>query len=250
MRLREGDARRRNQCRRSAGADDHRPAIPAHELAQPVPGRRPLGEDRETARWRWRSSASASAVAYRPAGAFGQRLENDRVQVPGELLRQTARRHSSRCRGLVGHVRARPERVRGENGLFKLGGRFNLQPVRARPDQDLEEDDAERVDVAGDGQRLSPAICSGLAYSGVNARPLDRVSSVSGARSSSAASSLAMPKSRSSGLAVGRDQDVRRLEVAVDDEVGVRVLPPRRAPGAKSRSRPARPSRVLVAASR
>ena len=67
----------------------------------------------------------------------------------------------------------------------------------------------------------SPRTCSGAAYSGVSAPPALAVS-VRGAPRV-AASSLAMPKSSSFTVAVGGDEDVRRLEVAMDDEVRVRV---------------------------
>ena len=57
-----------------------------------------------------------------------------------------------------------------------------------------------------------------------------------------------MPKSSSFGLPVGRDEDVRRLEVAVHDQVRGARAPPRRRPARNSRRRSSHvePLRVAV----
>ena len=66
-----------------------------------------------------------------------------------------------------------------------------------------------------------PLTCSGAAKAGVNARPASRVSAPSPPAASSSSRSLAMPKSRSFTRRPA-DQDVRRFQVAVDDELAVR----------------------------
>ena len=170
-----------------------------------------------------RGSGGCPAPAPRPrdsaARAVCQRLAHDVVEVAGDLARELAARARVRARRrpcAAAPVRALRVGVQGSPPHSASVGRrglYGLPPVSSSYSTTPSEYTSVMV-VTG-----SPRICSGAAWCRVNARSPVRVFS---SAASGLSSSLAMPKSSKRTSSAG-DQDVRRLQVAVHDQVRVRV---------------------------
>ena len=242
-RLDDGEHAEAGHQQREAGPHRHAAAAAGKLAGGSAAG--PAGPDRPATRYRRTSSARASArgsAAPAPSGGPSGRWCRGRPRagaaVAGRVPRARRLRGLGRCRdGGARRPRARRARPRG------LAAR---QPVRVAAGQQLVEHDAERVDVARGASpaRRGPA-------RGWRTRASSARSPVCGraSRSRSAAPAAWRCRSRAASARPSAvDQDVRRLEVAVDDQVaGARTGPPRRRGGrARGAAVDREPLRVAV----
>ena len=173
-----------------------------------------------------------------PVRLLPQRLQQDRVEVAAEAAAEPADglgprgAHVLRVHGLDRAVRladvlredddgARADRLLLADDALDLGGRAPLEVVRAVAREQLVERHAEGVDV----RRRRDGVAADLLGRGVLRRhhlqPGLRLDErVLGVR---LVEELRDAEVEQLGHAVGRDEDVRRLDVAVDDEVAVGV---------------------------
>ena len=227
----------------TAAATDHG-AIAAHELGGAVAPGVLARDDRQAGEVPPHVLRELIHRRIPPPRLFAQRLEDDVVEVAGKLAAQTIdvdghpsvgfrRRRGPRLRAASVFRRRRPAVIDGgdrsarADGLrfaddaYDVGRCAAGEPVRQAAGEQLVEQHAERVDVGGRGT-ASPRTCSGLAYSGViSCRPAPSARA-SGRRAR--VEQLGDAEVEQLGRAVGGHQDVGRLEVAVDDQVLVRVL--------------------------
>ncbi len=199
------------------GGDDARrrdsPAMAAHDAAQSVtsgatarPDRPPLEVIAQVG-----GELGDRAVALLRLGA--QRLEEDGVEVARELASETpffrfARRHPATRR-----LHALPRQLAGQRDR-----RARRAPVRQVAGEQLVEHDAERVDVDASGRRLAEDL--------LGRRVLRRHQAGvgPGQRADLRLEHLGDAEVEELGHPGGVDQDIRRLQVAVDDQPPVRRL--------------------------
>ena len=159
-------------------------------------------------------------------GFLAQRLQHDRIELAAELAAPLDGSDDARPYGSL--FADRPRQVRVAAPLRAIGALSRQQPV---------EQHAQGVDVARDRHRLAADL--------LRARRLQRESAVAGprlvSRREARLEQLRDPEIQELRRAVRRDQDVARLEIAVDDEVLMGVLD-RRAHLAEEHSRGSRAS--------
>ncbi len=169
-----------------------------------------------------------------PLGLLAQRFEHDGVEVALEPPRQSLRRRVAVggesfeigadavriARSGGDDDGARSRRLRVTDGALDLERRRLLDPVRPLPGEQAEEQQPQLIDVRGDGdappQHLFGARVVGRQHAGEGAGEV-RVAGVG-------LQQLGDAEVEQLHLPLGGDDDVRRLEIAVDDEVLVRVL--------------------------
>ena len=187
----EADHEAQHGRRRRSGG---RP-VPAQELGGPIEAAGRPRANREALQ----VPADVLAQLRRGGVTLGrlraQRLEHDVVEVAAQGTAQRARRHR--------------------------GGRSHVLPVGTVPAEQLVEDHAQRIDVAGRRHPAPALLLRARVVRGQQAQ--DRGRLVQALRDVWA-QQLGDPEVEQLRIAVGRDQDVRRLEVAMDDQVLVRVL--------------------------
>ena len=210
-----------------AGARQHRQAVP---VAADV-----LGEERD------------AAVA--PGRLLAERQRHDAVQVAAQPPPQPVGR-LPRGKRLPGAVRVRAAdqgagaaQFLGADGLRDFHRPPAFQPVGPLAGEQLAEDHPQAVHVAGGGDRLAAQLLRAGVLRGHRAverrRRLAGVVRVGG-------DELGDAEVEQLGFALGRDPDVGGLEVAVDDEVLVRVADGR-AHLAEERQPPGNPQAARVA---
>ncbi len=215
-------AQRGQQHQRDRQARGQRPAMAAHVLARAVgqavwPRVHRLAVEPALQVQRQRLHRGIALL-----GLLRHRLEHDVVEVAGHLVRLPAH---PRIRSVPAAGRLALQRLRGTHGIdvedrvLPLRIALALELVGLAAGQDLVEHHAQRIHVGHGGDRLAADLFGrgvvqgerAQAGAGVVERLLGRVEQLGDAEVEQA------------HVVEWRDQDVRRLEVAVHDQVGVRV---------------------------
>ncbi len=154
-----------------------------------------------------------------------ERLADDGIEVARQLGSQPARRRAAQAR--AGRVDVQQARWRdrrrhqfGVQGRRRARAGVDVQAIGPPSGQQLVEHDAQRVHVRGRGQRLAGQLFRrGRLRRQRSSRPRRRVR----VAREGIVEETRDAEVEQSHLPVGRDEDVRRLEIAVDDEPRVRV---------------------------
>jgi len=150
-----------------------------------------------------------------------ERLADDRVEVARKRAREAARgRGAARARGFVGGGSAGAERLVLEDRALERA-RVVAVPVRSPAGEELVEHDAERVDVGRRADRRARDLLGRRVGGGQRAARDPREL---GLARLAVRDELRDAEVEQARLARVGDEDVRGFEVAVDDEVRVRVL--------------------------
>jgi hypothetical protein len=227
-RLAHGKDGERGEQGRDDGRGDDADAVPAGELAQPVGRALGPGANRP-------AGAEAGDVLGEPLdggvaalGRLAQRGGDDGVEVAAQRARER-RGVRPPCGGrrLVAGARdglARLARFDAAHRAFQSGQRGLVIAERPSAGQQLVEQQAEGVQVSVAVVTGSPASCSGLAYSGVARQQRGARHSQPLGAGRFGVEELGDAEVEESHLTAPGEQDVGRLEIAMDDEVNVSVV--------------------------
>ena len=203
------DAESGEQTHEHHGARHDQP-IPADELANPVAQGRGPGEDRVAL------EVALEILGHRVhgrvplVGLFLERLEDDGVEIAAQQAPH---------RGIGGHV-ARPTRIDAQDRLVEREPRAAREAVRALAREQLVEEDAERVHVGGDAERLTGQLFRRgvVGREGTAGHRRDR-----GRFGAPLSDQLGDAEVQQLHVPCIGDENVRRLQIAVDHQLRVGV---------------------------
>ena len=205
-------------------ADDRRgrrqpPAVPGDVLAQPVPHRLRTGQhgfDIQPAAQILGQRFDRGVTVF---GPLGQRAQHDVVEIAGNRADHAPALTGLEPGAVTLQGQRRPQRVGVQDRLLPGRGGVARGPVGFAPRQQLVQHHAEGVDIGHRGDRLAAHLLGRGVVQG------ERTRGVAGLLGGVflGIEQLGDAEIEQAHMAVRRDQDVRRLEVQMHDQTGVRM---------------------------
>ncbi|MDP1691838.1 MAG: hypothetical protein Q8L49_07825 [Burkholderiaceae bacterium] len=201
---------RRQQRHQRGGGHGHRQPVPRHEARHQVAGARRAGADRAPGLPGAQVGGQGVDAGMALVGHLGQGLEHDAVEVTAQRAHQ---------RVADGQHAAGARRRLVQHGLQHLARAVGRVSARAAAGEQLEQQQAQRVHVGGHAQRFAAHLLGAgvvgreRAFAGLGERRVGVFQRVQ---------RLGDAEVQQLDLALGRDQHVGRLQVAVHQQGAVR----------------------------